>query len=67
MLGIPRTATGAVCGWVKPENVEAADYPGDGWITFDIYNPHNSSFVNKIRQEKILLDFNVDGIIYDLI
>jgi len=67
MLGLPRTQAGAIVGWVKPKEVNVADYPGDGWIDFNIYNPFNASFVNKIQQDQILLDFNVDGVIYTLI
>lgn len=62
MLGIPRTQEGAIVGWVK-------DSPdGDGVIDFGIYDGSKSSreFVNGYNQS-VLLDFNVDGIIYDLI
>lgn len=58
-LGIPRTKAGQVVGWVISED-------GDNYIDFDIYNPDNANFVNGANVG-ILLDFNVDGVIYDKI
>lgn len=60
-LGIPRTKAGAVVGWVKSA--------GDGYIDFGIYdilNFKSRDFVNGYERS-IFLDFNVDGLIYDLI
>lgn len=62
-LGIPRTKAGAIVGWIY--NSEK----GDNFIDFNIHNPLNElnrDFVNGY-ENAILLDFNVDGIIYDLI
>ena len=63
MLGIPRTAVGQQVGWVL-------DNPrGDGHIDFgiwDINKPKNRDFVNGYERT-ILLEFNVDGYILDLI
>jgi len=61
MLGIPRTQAGAVVGWVKGE--------GDEFVDFGIFNGDREpvrSFVNGYERS-ILLDFNVAGVIYDLI
>lgn len=58
-LGVPRTDYGAIVGWV--------DGYGDSYIDFDMYNPYNIDFSNGYPQEDILLDFNVDGVIYRLI
>lgn len=61
MLDIPRTKAGAVVGWVKNN--------GDNFIDFGIFDRDNSrarDFVNG-REGAILLDFNVDGVVYDLI
>lgn len=61
-LGIPRSQAGAVVGWVKGH--------GDDFIDFDIYNPvneENVDYINGYNQAAILLDFNVDGVIYDMI
>jgi len=62
MLGVPRTKEGAIVGWVKDH--------GDDFISFDIYNPYNApygEFETGPSTESLLLDFNVDGIIFDLI
>lgn len=62
-IGIPRTPAGAVVGWVK-------DNPkGDGYIDFHIHeldNTQKRAFVNGFERS-ILLDFNVDGVVYELI
>lgn len=61
-LGIPHTQAGAVVGWVLSSD-------GDNFIDFGIYNLENEKareFVNGI-EKSILLDFNVDGVIYDKI
>lgn len=66
MLGIPRTSAGAIVGWVKNNP------NGDGYIDFGIYRvdrpgqPSAQDFVNGVERS-ILLDFNVDGVIYDMI
>lgn len=61
-LGIDRTQAGAVVGWVLNSD-------GDSFIDFGIYDLENEKareFVNGVERS-ILLDFNVDGIIYDKI
>ena len=67
MLGIPHSSAGAVVGWVyDPKN---PDHGGDNKVDFGIYNIHipaNRDFVNG-WERSIWLDFNVDGVIYDLI
>lgn len=63
MIGVPRTREGAVVGWVISKN------GGDNYIDFgfmDSDNPRARDFVNG-REGAILLDFNVDGLIYDKI
>ena len=61
-LGIERSKEGAVVGWVKDH--------GDNFVDFDIYNPFNAPS-GEIKPgpstKQMLLDFNVDGVIYDLI
>jgi hypothetical protein len=59
MLGIERTKAGAVVGWV-------IGHDGDNFVDFGIYDPDNSKFVNGYERS-IVLDFNVDGVIYDKI
>jgi hypothetical protein len=62
MLGVERTKEGAVVGWVKDH--------GDNFVDFDIYNPFNAPH-GEIEPgpstTSMLLDFNVDGIIFDMI
>lgn len=71
MLGIPRTKAGQVVGWIYNEN----NPNGDNYVDFGIYDLSNLSDSQKERkmafvnghEYSILLDFNVDGPIYDLI
>ena len=61
MLGIPRTQAGSVVGWVLKEE--------NSYIDFGMYDVHHTKtrdFVNGY-EHSILLDFNVDGVIWDLI
>ena len=63
-LGIPKTKAGQIVGWVY----EAGGY-GDNYVDFGIYDLYNEAardFVNG-REKSILLDFNVDGNILDMI
>lgn len=59
MLGIERSQAGQVVGWVVGDE-------GDNYIDFGVFEAHNSAFVNG-WERSILLDFNVDGVIYDKI
>lgn len=61
-LGFERTSAGAVVGWLDKGD-------GDGFIDFGIIDctkKANRRFVNGL-ENVILLDFNVDGVIYDKI
>mgnify|MGYP003300547859 CR=1 FL=1 len=61
MLGFAHTSVGAVVGWV--------DGIGDSFIDFGLYNTEVEAtrrFVNGL-ENVIILDFNVDGVIYDKI
>lgn len=61
-LGIPKTVAGQAVGWLYDETKG-----GDGHVDFGIFNgasPGNRDFVNGY-QPTILLDFNVDGPIYE--
>jgi len=64
MLGIPRSQAGAVVGWVLSRNGTTDDF-----ISFGVFEDRSDKvrdFVNG-REGAILLDFNVDGVIYDKI
>lgn len=64
-LGLSRTAAGAVVGWyINKENKNDSNYIDFG--IFDPDNPRARDFMNA-RDGAILLDFNVDGVIYDKI
>lgn len=76
MLGIPRTEAGCVTGWVLSEF-------GDNFVDFgmlqimdktyiddshcDTIGEQRIDFLNGTRNGAIMLDFNVDGLIYNLI
>lgn len=63
-LGIPDTKIGQVVGWVYNEENPV----GDNYIDFgihDLHDPEKRLFVNGYERS-ILLDFNVDGVILDL-
>jgi len=63
-LGIPRSKAGSVVGWIITNGQVA-----DAFVDFGIWagDDHNvRDFVNG-REGSILLDFNVDGVIYDKI
>lgn len=65
MLGIPKTKAGQIVGWIYDEKNPI----GDNFIDFGIYNENrekNRDFVNGYERV-ILLDFNVDGNILDMI
>lgn len=64
MLGIPRTEAGQMVGWIYDEK----NPNGDNYVDFGIYKntESNRAFVNGYERT-ILLDFNVDGPIYNLI
>jgi hypothetical protein len=64
MLGIQRSQAGAVVGWVLSRNGTTDDF-----ISFGVFEDRSDKvrdFVNG-REGAILLDFNVDGVIYDKI
>lgn len=61
-LGLPRTKEGAIVGWVISED-------SDNFVDFGIYSAYNDNAIDFVNgyEKSILLDFNVDGVIYDLI
>lgn len=59
MLGIDRSSAGQVVGWVL-------NGAGDNYVSFGMFDAYNSAFVNG-AERSILLDFNVDGVVYDKI
>ena len=64
MLGIPRTKAGQIVGWIYDE--KNPNHDGDNFVDFGIYTKANKEFVDGFEKVAIL-DFNVDGPIYNLI
>ena len=65
MLGIHKTAAGQIVGWVYDKNQPI----GDNYVDFGIYDINhaaNCRFVNGLERT-IVLDFNVDGPIYEML
>lgn len=62
ILGIPRSQAGAVVGWVLKKG-------NDNFVDFGIYSIRNQEAIDFVNgyESSILLDFNVDGVIFDLI
>lgn len=65
MLGIPRSKAGQMVGWIYDEKRPVGDNFVDFGI-YDLYNEAKRNFVNGYERT-ILLDFNVDGPIYEMI
>lgn len=62
MLGLSRSSSGAVIGWVISKD-------GDNFVDFGLYDKDDErsrAFINGDEQN-VLLDFNVDGVIVDKI
>lgn len=71
MLGFPRTTEGQIVGWVYDPNKDIDGHIGDDYVDFGIYD---ALYKDKAKREFInaaepcvWLDFNVDGVMYDLI
>lgn len=63
-LGLDRTTEGCIIGWVKNSKV------GDGFIDFGLFRDDNMEQVHAFMtgdEGGIWLDFNVDGVVFDLI
>lgn len=67
-LGLPRSTEGQAVGWVYDKVREI----GDNYVDFGLLDPSNQLDLTLVEEEvnhnpPIKLDFNVDGIIWDLI
>ena len=66
-LGFLKTPAGQLVGWVY--DVKNPNHKGDNYIDFGLYDINNEGarrFVNGYERS-VWLDFNVDGVIYNLI
>lgn len=61
ILGIPRTKTGQLVGWIYDEENPC----GDNFIDFGLGHERNKDFINGYSRTAFL-DFNVDGNIIDM-
>lgn len=59
LLGLERSQAGSVVGWVIGED-------GDNYIDFGLFEANSSRFMNG-WERSVILDFNVDGVIFDKI
>lgn len=61
MLGFPPTPEGQLVGWIEGH--------GDSFVDFDIFNLDDEAKIAFINgyERSVWLDFNVDGVIYDMI
>ena len=59
-LGFERCRAGQTVGWVSNNP------HGDHYIDFGVYTPYSARFVNGY-ENSVILDFNVDGVVIDLI
>lgn len=64
MLGIPESKAGQIVGWVYNEEEPI----GDNYVDFGLYDTNKEAVRNFVNgyERTILLDFNVDGNILDL-
>lgn len=64
MLGFSRTKAGNVVGWIYDEEAPI----GDNFVDFGIFDIHNEAKIKFVNGEErsIMLDFNVDGNILDM-
>lgn len=65
MLGIPQTSAGSIVGWVH----DHSNKRGDNYVDFGCFDKKFEKPIDFFngREGAILLDFNVDGVIWDLI
>lgn len=68
-LDIPITKAGQFVGWIYDPDHKIPNHRGDGKVIFGIYDGRSErkvAFVNGYERS-ILLDFNVDGVIADIV
>lgn len=76
-LGLPITKEGALVGWIKDYTkphiakraAELGREPGDGFVDFGVFAGETPSARAYLAGDEnvVVLDFNVDGVIYDLL
>lgn len=76
-LGLPMSKDAALVGWIKDYEkpkmaklaAELGRVPGDGVISFGVFENESPSARAYLSgdDDRVVLDFNVDGVIYDLV
>jgi hypothetical protein len=68
-LGIPRSKEGAVTGWIYDPKRDQKTNPGDNYVDFGIFDRDPSQGMRFVMgwEKSVLMDFNVDGLIWDKI
>lgn len=76
-LGLPMSKDAALVGWIKDYSkpkmaklaAELGRVPGDGVISFGVFENESPSARAYLAgdDDRVVLDFNVDGVIYDLV
>jgi hypothetical protein len=69
-LGLPRTPQGSVVGWVYKDKTKHPEHVGDNEVSFGVFANRDKEWAEAFidgRENTILLDFNVDGMMYDKI
>lgn len=68
-LGFERTKEGCVVGWVRNGRDKEGQTVGDGYVDFGLFHPKTQEVLDFMRGDEgsVWLDFNVDGMVYDLI
>lgn len=64
MLGFEHTSDGAIVGWVNDKS------SGDGFVDFGVFGFNGASYSSAFLEGEdnvVVLDFNVDGVIFDKI
>lgn len=66
-LGFPHTSEGQLVGWVLRSPEQMKEEKRDGYVSFGLEDSNANREFMRGENDAIWLDFNVDGIIYDLI
>jgi len=68
-LGLPHSPEGQLVGWVLKSAKEMEEEGRDGYISFGLDDEDNEATVEFMNgtNESVLLNFNVDGIVFDQI
>lgn len=66
-LGFPHTSEGQLVGWVLRSPEQMKEEKRDGYVSFGLEDSNANREFMRGENDAIWLDFNVDGIVYNLI